>query len=171
MELITTYICKQGDIGVHNNMFGGTILSIIDDASAAYVSQICDTQRVVTLKIDELIFVKPVHSGNILKVYGEVVEFGNTSITVYIEVRKHNVFTGLQSTVTHTKIKFVRIDDEGKPLSIHQFVKDRYADRIKKYGRGLLDQKEIERERTKNNERKTKHRRETIQVQESNGTH
>jgi acyl-CoA thioesterase YciA len=120
-------------------MFGGTILSIIDDASAAYVSQICDTQRVVTLKIDELLFVKPVKVGNILKVYGEVVNFGTTSITIYVEVRKHNVYTGVQSTVTHTKIKFVRIDDEGLPLHIHDYVKERYWERFEKFGKGLLD--------------------------------
>jgi acyl-CoA thioesterase YciA len=60
MELITTYICKKGDIGVHDNMFGGTIMSLIDDAAASYTAQICDTQRVVTLKIDELVFKKPV---------------------------------------------------------------------------------------------------------------
>jgi len=119
MELITTYICKASDIGVHDNMFGGTILAIIDDAAASYASQICDTQRVVTVKIDELIFKKPVKSGNIIKVYGEVVEFGNTSITIYMEVRKHNVYTGDQEVVTYTKIKLVRIDDEGKPLPIH----------------------------------------------------
>ena len=142
MELITTYICKQGDIGVHNNMFGGTILSIIDDASASYAAQICDTQRIVTVKIDELVFTKPVKVGNILKVYGRVVEFGTTSISIYIEVRKHNVYTGMQETVTHTKIKFVRIDDEGKPLPIHEFVKTRYSDRIKKFGKGLLSQEE-----------------------------
>ena len=34
MELITTYICKKGDIGIHDNMFGGTILGLIDDARA-----------------------------------------------------------------------------------------------------------------------------------------
>ena len=60
MELITTYICKKGDIGVHDNMFGGILVSLIDDASAAYAAQICDTPRVVTIKIDELIFKKPV---------------------------------------------------------------------------------------------------------------
>ena len=87
MELISTYICKKGDIGVHDNMFGGLILSVIDDASASYASQICDTQRVVTLKIDELIFAKPVKVGNILKVYGEVKAFGTTSVTLYVEVR------------------------------------------------------------------------------------
>jgi acyl-CoA thioesterase YciA len=143
MELISTYICKKGDIGVHDNMFGGLILSVIDDASASYASQICDTQRVVTLKIDELIFAKPVKVGNILKVYGEVKAFGTTSVTLYIEVRKHNVYTGLQTVVTHTNIKFVRIDDEGTPLAISERVKERYSERLKEYGRALLTPEEM----------------------------
>ena len=138
MELITTYICKKGDIGVHDNMFGGTILSLIDDASASYVSQICDTQKIVTLKIDELVFKKPVKVGSILKIYGQVISFGNTSVTINIDVRKHNVYTGDQETVTHTKIVFVRIDEDGKPRPIHQHVKDRYWERFEKYGCGLL---------------------------------
>ena len=143
MELISTYICKKGDIGVHDNMFGGLILSVIDDASASYASQICDTQRVVTLKIDELVFAKPVKVGNILKVYGEVKAFGTTSVTLYIEVRKHNVYTGIQTVVTHTNIKFVRIDDEGTPLAISERVKERYSERLKEYGRALLTPEEM----------------------------
>lgn len=142
MELITTYICKKGDIGVHDNMFGGTILSLIDDAAASYTSQICDTQKIVTLKIDELVFKKPVKVGSILKIYGQVVNFGNTSVTINIDVRKHNVYTGDQETVTHTKMVFVRIDEDGKPRPIHQHVKDRYWERFKKYEKGLLDAKE-----------------------------
>jgi acyl-CoA thioesterase YciA len=144
MELITTYICKASDIGVHSNMFGGTILSIVDDAAAAYVSQICDTQRIVTLKIDELVFKTPVKIGNILKIYGEVIKFGTTSVTVYLEVRKHNVYTGKQAVVVHTNITFVRIDDEGTPLAISDRVKTRYQDRVQKFGKGLLDTAEKE---------------------------
>lgn len=138
MELISTYVCKTGDIGVHSNMFGGHIMSLIDDAAAAYASQICDTPRVVTIKIDELVFNKPVKAGNIIKTYGEVKEFGNTSITLYIEMRKHNVYTGKQEVVTHTNIKFVRIDDEGNPLAISERVKTRYYERVKTIGKGLL---------------------------------
>ncbi len=138
MELISTYICKTGDIGVHSNMFGGHIMSLIDDAAAAYACQICDTLRVVTIKIDELIFKKPIKAGNIVKVYGNVKEFGNTSITLYVEVRKHNVYTGKQEVVTHTNIKFVRIDDEGNSVAISERVKSRYHDRIKSIGKGLL---------------------------------
>ena len=86
MELITTYICKKSDIGVHDNMFGGTIMSLIDDSAASYAAQICDTTRMVTIKIDELIFKSPVKIGSLLKIYGKVEKFGTTSIMLYIEV-------------------------------------------------------------------------------------
>ena len=52
MELITTYICKLSDTGVHDNIFGGTILGLIDQSAGAYAAQICDTPRMVTVKID-----------------------------------------------------------------------------------------------------------------------
>lgn len=142
MELITTYICKNFDIGIHDNMFGGTLMSLIDDAAASYAAQLCDTPRIVTIKFAELIFKKPVKTGNILKIYGKVVAFGNTSLELYVEVRKHNVYTGEQETVTHTNVKFVRIDEEGNPIPISERVKLRYAERIEKYGKGLLSKEE-----------------------------
>jgi len=143
MELITTYICKTSDLGVHGNMFGGTLVSIIDDAGASYAAQICDTPRMVTIKIDEFIFKKPVKVGNLIKVYGKVTEFGNTSLTLYLEVRRHNVYTGDQDVVTQTSIKFVRIDEEGNAIPISERVKNRYSDRVKRFGRGLLSVEEI----------------------------
>jgi acyl-CoA hydrolase len=61
-----------------------------------------------------------------------------------IEVRKHNVYTGEQTVVTHTEIKFVRIDDDGNPLPISDRVKKRYEERIGQFGRGLLSFEELE---------------------------
>jgi acyl-CoA thioesterase YciA len=138
MELITTFLTKASDIGIHGNLFGGAMMSLIDESAAAYVMQLCDTPRMVTVKIDELVFKKPVKVGNLLKVYGKVIKFGTTSVSVYIEVRKHNVYTGNQDTVTHTNIKFVRIDDEGNPLAISERIKTRYQERFEKFGKGLL---------------------------------
>ena len=113
MELVTTYICKTSDNGVHDNIFGGTILGLIDQSAGAYAAQICDTPRMVTIKIDELIFKNAVKVGNIIKFYATVKEFGTSSVTLYMEVRKHNVYTGNQEIVVSTNIKFVRIDEEG----------------------------------------------------------
>jgi acyl-CoA thioesterase YciA len=142
MELITTTIMKKSDEGVHGNIFGGTLMSLIDDSAASYAAQICDTERIVTIKIDELIFKSPVKVGSLLKIYGKVEKFGTTSIKLYIEVRKHNVHTGKQEAVTQTFITFVRIDGDGKAIPIYQHVKERYYDRLDKYGRGLLSMEE-----------------------------
>lgn len=142
MELISTHICKGKEEGVHGNIFGGVLLSMIDEGSGAYASQICDTPRMVTVKIDELIFKRAVKVGNIIKLYAKVTEFGNTSVTLYVELRKHNVYTGEQEIVLHTNIKFVRIDDEGNPIPISERVKKRYYERLKKFGKGLLTTEE-----------------------------
>ncbi len=83
MELVTTYLCKTSDVGVHSNVFGGRLISIIDESSAAYVAQICDTPRVVTVKIDDLIFDKPVKVNNIIKLYAKVLNFGKTSVNQF----------------------------------------------------------------------------------------
>lgn len=152
MELVTTYLCKTSDIGVHSNVFGGRLISIIDESSAAYAAQICDTPRMVTIKISELLFEKPIKVNNIIKVYAKVLKFGNTSITLYVEVRKHNVYTGHQEIAMKTEIKFVRIDDEGKPIPIPSYVKDRYYNRVKNFEKGLLsiEEREIEEKEIKN---------------------
>jgi acyl-CoA thioesterase YciA len=142
MELVSTYICKTGDIGVHSNMFGGALVSLIDQSSGAYASQICDTPRMVTISISEMLFKKPIKVGNIIKIYAKVVNFGNTSVTLYIELRKHNVYTGEQEIATCTHIKFVRIDDEGNSLPISERVKTRYYERIEKFGKGLISMEE-----------------------------
>ena len=132
MELISTHVCKGSDIGVHNNMFGGAMMALIDEASAAYACQICDTPRMVTIKIDELVFKKPVKIGNVVKIYGEVKEFGNTSVTLYVEVRKHSVYNGKQDVVTHTNIKFVRIDEEGNPIPVGEKGRRRIQELVEK---------------------------------------
>lgn len=142
MELVTTYICKTSDNGVHDNIFGGTILGLIDQSAGAYAAQICDTPRMVTIKIDELLFKNSVKVGNIIKFYATVKEFGTSSVTLYMEVRKHNVYTGHQDVVVSTNIKFVRIDEEGRAIPISERVKLRYYDRMEQYGKGLLNPEE-----------------------------
>jgi acyl-CoA thioesterase YciA len=143
MELITTKICMALDIGVHGNLFGGNMMCFLDEAAAAYANQICDSPRMVTKKIEEVVFECPVKVGNIIKIYGEVDRIGNSSITLKLEARKHNVYTGQQKLVCSTKMVFVRIDDEGQPVPISERVKVRYDERIKLYGRGLLTPEEL----------------------------
>ena len=112
MELITTYICKEFDLGIHSNMFGGRLMALLDDAAAGYAAQLCDSPMIVTIKFDEFVFKKPVKVGSILKIYGKVVKFGNTSITVCCDVRNKNT---KQSIIKIDEIVFVLLDENGKP--------------------------------------------------------
>ena len=123
MELITTHPIKKSDLGFHKNLFGGKLLAWIDAAGAAFASQVCDTPRMVTIAIDKCIFKKPAREGQMLKIYGKVAELGSSSITLTLEARAHNVYTGLQSIVLSTNIKFVRIDEEGNSIPISERVK------------------------------------------------
>jgi acyl-CoA thioesterase YciA len=118
MELITTHPIKKSDLGFHGNLFGGKLLSLLDGAAAGYSMQLCDSPRMVTVSIDKCYFEKPAKEGQLLKIYGEPSKLGNTSITLYMEARAHNVYTGNQAVVLKTNIRFVRIDEEGNPIPI-----------------------------------------------------
>ena len=37
---------------------------------------------------------------------------------MYLEARTHNVYTGKQTLILKTQIKFVQIDEEGNPIPI-----------------------------------------------------
>ncbi|HRP53658.1 MAG TPA: hotdog domain-containing protein [Fluviicola sp.] len=71
-------------------------------------------------------FKKPLKVGNHVRLYGEVERLGDTSITMNIEARRLNVYSGEEVVVCTTSITYVRIDDEGNPISISKSVKDLY---------------------------------------------
>ncbi len=118
MELLNTHPIKKSDLGFHGNLFGGKLLAWIDAAAAGYSMQLCDTPRMVTVSIEKCFFEKPAKEGQLVKIYGNPASLGNTSITLYMEARAHNVYTGKQIIVLKTQIKFVHIDEEGNPIPI-----------------------------------------------------
>ena len=127
MELISTHFCKAQDVGYHGNLFGGIMLAWLDEAGAAYACQLCDSPRMVTKSIAEVIFQKPVRPGQIIKIYGKVINVGNTSITIRLEARRHSVYNGSRRTVCKTNMVFVRIDGDGEPVPLSEKVKGTHS--------------------------------------------
>ena len=125
MELLNTHPIKKSDLGFHGNLFGGKLLAWIDAAAAGYSMQLCDTPRMVTISIDKCFFEKPAKEGQLVKIYGVPNKVGSSSITIYMECRAHNVYTGEQRVVLRTHIKFVRIDEDGNPIPISDRAKNR----------------------------------------------
>jgi len=126
MILISTHPIKKADLGFHANLLGGKLLAWIDAAGAAMAMEVADTPRMVTVKIDECLFKRPAREGQLLKIYGRVANVGNTSLTLQLEARAHNVYSGQQSVILSTNIKFVRIDENNEPVPISERVKNKY---------------------------------------------
>ena len=111
MEVITQHLCKTSDVGLHGNIFGGTILGWLDAAGFLLASRICHTPHLMTLKFEEVIFAKPIQQGDVISIYGSVKKMGDTSITIYLEVRKWGFFPEKEEEMmTSTTVVFVKID-------------------------------------------------------------
>ena len=134
MELLNTHPIKKSDLGFHGNLFGGKLLSWLDASAVAYAMQLCDTPRMVTVSIDKCIFEKPSKEGQLIKIFGYPSSVGNTSVTLYIEARAHNVRTGKQYIVLKTNMKFVYIDEEGNPIPIGEKGRNRLLKMINSEG-------------------------------------
>jgi acyl-CoA thioesterase YciA len=78
----------------------------------------------ITLKMDEVIFTKPVKMGHHIRIYGGITRIGNTSITLFMEARRFNFFSRHEETVCSTSMTFVKIDDEGKAVAIEDAIKE-----------------------------------------------
>lgn len=127
MQLIAKKIVMARDIGIHGNLFGGTLMAWIDEAAAAYATEYCCTPNMVTVKVDQFIFKRPLKAGNHLRLFGQVVRLGTTSITLAVEARKYNLYSGEETPICTTSVTFVRIDDDGTPTPIGETVRRRHG--------------------------------------------
>ena len=125
MQLLSTHVCMTKDVGFHGNLFGGLLLSWLDEAGAALAAELCESPRMVTVKLSEVIFRKPIRPGQIIKIYGGLKEVGNSSVTITLEARRHSPYNGSQRVACTTDMTFVRIDGDGEPVSINESVKNK----------------------------------------------
>lgn len=126
MQLINKKIVMTKDIGIHGNLFGGILMAWVDEAAGSFAVEYCHTPHMVTIKVGEFLFKQALKAGSYVHLYGDVTHIGNTSITMRIEARKLNVYSGEETVVCTTAITYVRIDDDGQPIAISEWVKEKF---------------------------------------------
>jgi acyl-CoA thioesterase YciA len=130
MLMRSTWICMTKDIGVHNNAFGGILMSHIDEISAFFAAEICDTPMMVTRTLNSE-FLIPMKVGNVIKTYCGIESIGNTSINIITEMRKYNLRSEAEAVCLRAHATFVRIDEEGHAIPIDGSIKIKYETRLK----------------------------------------
>lgn len=127
MEKLTIKLCMTKDIGVHGNLFGGHMLAWLDEAAATWACSVCKNPNMVTAKINEMVFERPVKNGEQVIIYGSVKKVGKSSLTVYVEARNKDFYSGEEKIVCSTIFIFVRIDNNGRSIAIDDSVREKYA--------------------------------------------
>lgn len=101
------------------NVHGGEIMKMMDNCGSVAAHRHARS-NVVTVKVDELIFYKPIFVGNYVTCIGEVVFTGNTSMTVRVTVISENLTDEeSESEIALTAyFTFVALGDDGRPRRV-----------------------------------------------------
>ena len=105
------------DTNAHGTIFGGHILSLIDQAGAIAAHGI-GARKVVTVAIREVVFRAPVQVGDIVSCYTAVTRRGNSSLTVQVRVFAEDPVTRDNVEVTTAELVYVHVDGAGRPIPL-----------------------------------------------------
>ncbi|HJW14415.1 MAG TPA: acyl-CoA thioesterase [Thermoanaerobaculia bacterium] len=106
------------DTNAHGTIFGGVILSFIDQAAAVEAKR-QGASFIVTVAMREVVFHEPVNVGDLVSFYTRLVKIGRTSITIAVEVYAQRGERGREPVkVTAAEVTFVNLDENRRPLEI-----------------------------------------------------
>ena len=111
-------IMMPKDTNAHGTIFGGVILSYIDQAAAVEAKR-HGAPVIVTVAMREVVFHEPVHVGDIVSFYTRLVRIGRTSITIAVQVfAQTGEGLGQRVKVTEAEVTFVNLDKNRRPAPI-----------------------------------------------------
>jgi acyl-CoA thioesterase YciA len=108
------------DTNAHGTIFGGVILSYIDQAGAIEARR-QGVGLMVTISMDKIVFHEPVYVGDLVSFWTETLRIGKTSITTKITVEAIRAGDPAKRvTVTEAQVVYVQIGDDRKPKVIER---------------------------------------------------
>ncbi len=108
------------DTNPAGTIFGGVILSYIDQAGAEEAKQ-HGAGRVVTVAMKEVVFHEPVFVGDLVSFFTELVRVGRTSLTVRVLVEAARSWDRSEIVrVTEAELTYVNVNPEGRPVPVSQ---------------------------------------------------
>ncbi len=107
------------DTNGHGTIFGGVILSHIDQAGAIGAREYAP-HKYVTVAMNGVVFKEPVFVGDVLSFYAEVVRTGRSSITVHVEVSAERFTDPTEVvSVTEATLTYVAIDERRNAIPLN----------------------------------------------------
>ena len=104
------------DANVYGTIFGGIILSYIDQAGFVEAKR-HGIHRWVTASIERVDFTKPVYVGDVVRFITKTLKTGRSSVLIEVTVEAERFNTHDRVVVTTAKITMISVNEEGKSIS------------------------------------------------------
>lgn len=102
------------DVNANGDIFGGWVMAQVDIAGGVTAARVA-RGRVVTVAVNAFQFKQPVSVGDVVSFYTRVIERGNTSLTVHVEVlAERDPAAPVTVRVTEATLTYVAIDADGR---------------------------------------------------------
>ncbi len=135
------------DANPAGNVFGGTIMKLIDTAAGIAAHRHCRT-NVVTASMDRLDFHQPIFVGELVLLRASINYVGKTSMEVGVRVEAENLMTGEVRHTNSAYLTIVSLDENRKPKSVPQIIpKTKDENRRFKEGRDRAEQRRVWRQK------------------------
>lgn len=118
LTLVLRVVTMPKDTNQYGTIFGGVILSYIDQAGFVQARH-HGNHRWVTVAMDRVEFKQPVQLGDVVTFYARTARTGRTSVTVEVDVQAERYSTGEVVAVTSASLVMVAVDETGKAIEFH----------------------------------------------------
>jgi acyl-CoA thioesterase YciA len=117
-QLSIRVVAMPADTNAYGDIFGGWIMSQADVAGSTIAIEAAQG-RVATVAVKEFRFLTPVLVGDLVELHSRMVQLGNTSISVEVDVwAQGEPDPRSRRKVAHAIFVYVAVDAEGRPRRI-----------------------------------------------------
>jgi acyl-CoA hydrolase len=101
----------------YDTLFGGTAMQMMDEVAFITATRF-SRKRVVTVSSDKIDFKKPIPAGTIVELIGKVVQVGNKSLRVLVEIYVEEMYSDSREKAVTGDFTFVAIDEHKRSIPV-----------------------------------------------------
>src|ERR1700710_675152 len=116
-EPLIRVIAMPKDTNPSGDVFGGWLMAQMDLAAGNLAHRLA-RGRCVTVAVDGMAFLSPVHVGDEVSFFAELVSVGRTSMKISVEAERRTRYEDSTVPVTKAVFTFVALDDDRRPRQI-----------------------------------------------------
>ncbi|WP_353234600.1 acyl-CoA thioesterase [Diaphorobacter ruginosibacter] len=118
-QLSMTVLMSPDMANFSGNVHGGAVLKLLDQVAYACAARF-SSSYVVTLSVDQVMFLQPIHVGELVTFLASVNYTGNSSMEIGVKVVAEDIRSQVVRHVNSCFFTMVAVDEDRKPTRVPQ---------------------------------------------------